>query len=223
MKIKSKDNFLDYIQGERAWRKKELTSIKSLIHGSRKSNSDALIRSGVLLLYAHWEGYVKKVCEGFFFYMNFKALKYCQLQPNFIALGVSEEFNWNFPQKKYSSYARAVSFILDKAQDSKFYIDVSARVDTKSNLNYEVLSSLLNMLGVVSEHFENNQHHIDNRLLKYRNAIAHGERTDNNPDLNITFDDFSDLESRISELIDHFETLVINHVELETYKISICS
>lgn len=222
MKIKSKENFLDFIQSERAWRKKELTSIKSLIHGSRRSNTEVLIRSGVLLLYAHWEGYVKKVCEGFFCYMNFKGLKYSQLQPNFMALGVSEEFNWNFPQKKYSSYAKAVTFVLNKAQERNFNIDVSARVDTKSNLNYEVLLNLLNMLGVVYEHFENNQHHIDNRLLKYRNAIAHGERTDNNPDLNITFDDFTDLDSRIGELMDHFETLVINHVELESYKITYC-
>lgn len=220
MKIKSKDNFLDFIQSERAWRKKELTNIKYLIHGSRKSSSDVLIRSGVLLLYAHWEGYVKKVCEGFFYYLNFKGLKYSQLQTNFIALGVSEEFNWNFPQKKYSSYAKAVSFVLDRAKECKFNIDVSARVDTKSNLNYEVLLNLLNMLGIVCDHFKNNQHHIDNRLLKYRNAIAHGERTDNNPDLNITFDDFTDLDSRIGELMDHFETLVINHVELESYKIA---
>lgn len=220
MKIKSKTDFLDFIQSERAWRKKELTNIKYLIHASRKSNRDLLIRSGILLLYAHWEGYVKKVCEGFFHYLNFKGLKYNELQSNFIALGVSEEFNWNFPQKKYSSYAKAVSFVLDQAHERKFRIDVGARVDTKSNLNYEVLFDLLNMLGISCEHFENNQYHIDNRLLKYRNAIAHGERTDNNPDLNIAFEDFIDLDSRIGELIDHFETLVINHLELESYKVA---
>lgn len=222
MKIKSKDCFLDLIQRERAWRKKELTEIKHLMHASKKSKNDVLIRSGILLLYAHWEGYVKKVCEGFFYYLNFRGLKYSELQPNFIALGVSEEFDWNFPQKKYSSYIKAVSFVMNRTKEQKFNIDVSARIDTKSNLNSEVLFDLLSMLGIDCEHFIKNKHHIDNRLLKYRNAIAHGERTDNNPDLCIAFDDFIDLDSKINELMDHFETLVMNHLELETYKITQC-
>lgn len=220
MKIKSKNCFLDFIQSERAWRKKELTNIKSLMHTSRKTNSEVLIRAGILLLYAHWEGYVKKVCEAFFYYLNSKGLKYSELKPNFIALGVSEEFNWNFPQKKYSSYSRAVSFVMERVNKCKFNIDVTARVDTKSNLNFEVLLDLINMLGINFEYFQNNQHHIDSRLLKYRNAIAHGERTDNNPDLYISYDDFIDLDSRINELTDHFETLVINHLELESYKVA---
>lgn len=220
MKIKSKENYLDFIQRERAWRKKELTNIKSLIHKSRISNNDVLIRAGILLIYAHWEGYIKKACEGFFFYLNFKGIRYSELKHNFIALGMSEEFNWNFPQKKYGSYSKAVSFVINEARGKKFNIDVESRVDTKSNLNYEVLLDLLNMVGLSSEYFENNKHHIDNRLLKYRNAIAHGERTDNNPDLNITSDDFNDLHRRMNDLMDHFETLIINHLELESYKIA---
>ena len=137
-----------------------------------------------------------------------------------MALGVSEEFNWNFPQKKFSSYSKTVSFVLDDSKGKKFNIDVSSRVDTKSNLNSEVLIDLLNMIGINTQHFENNKYHIDNRLIKFRNAIAHGERTDNNPELNVSTLEFDDLYHRINNLIDHFESLIINHLELESYKIA---
>jgi len=219
MKIKSKENFLDVIQAERAWRRKELTNLKSLIHQSRESHNKTLVRAGVLLLYSHWEGYVKKVCETFFHYMNFKSHKYSALKPNFWAVGIANEFNGNFPQKKFDSYIKTVNFILDKSNELKFRIDVSSRVDTKSNLTTDVLVDLLNMLGVESEHFTNNRYYIDSKLLKYRNAIAHGERTENNPDLSIDEDEFNEIYARVNNLIDHFESIVCNHIEMETYKV----
>lgn len=219
MKIKSKEIFLDTIQGERAWRKQELTNLKYLIHQSKDTNNSVLLRSGVLLLYAHWEGYIKKVCESFFCYINFKAYKYSELNSNFTALGMAEIFNGNFSINKYKSYSKLVVFALKESKTEKFKIDIASRIDTKSNLNTEVLVELLCMLGLDSEYFENNRHHIDNRLLKLRNAIAHGERTDNNPDFFIGREDFDDLYQRINALTDYFEAIVINHLELESYKI----
>ncbi|GLR77136.1 MAE_28990/MAE_18760 family HEPN-like nuclease [Aliivibrio sifiae] len=220
MKIKSKEHFIDVIQAERAWRRKELTNLKGLIHQSRDSHNKTLVRAGILLLYSHWEGYVKKVCEAFFYYMNFKAHKYSDLKPNFLALGLANEFNGNFPQKKFDSYLKAIDFSLNKVNETKFKIDVVTRIDTKSNLTTEVLVDLLNMLGLDSEHFKNNQHYIDSKLVKYRNAIAHGERTENNPDLSVNEDEFNEIYTRINDLIDYFENIVSNHVEMETYKIN---
>jgi len=220
MKIKSKEVFFDTIQKERAWRRKELSNLKGLIHQSRDSHNQTLLRAGVLLMYSHWEGYIKKVCEAFFHYMNFKGLKYCVLNDNFVALGIAEKFNGNFPQKKFNSYSASVNFVLNESKEEKFKIDVALRIDTKSNLNSEVLSELLGMVGVDDSHFISNKYHIDNRLLKYRNAIAHGERTENNPDLFFDIDEFNDLYSRINELTDFFENIVSNHLELESYKVA---
>lgn len=220
MKIKSKEVFFDTIQKERAWRRKELSNLKGLIHQSRDSHNQTLLRAGVLLMYSHWEGYIKKVCEAFFHYMNFKGMKYCVLNDNFVALGIAEKFNGNFPQKKFNSYSASVNFVLNESKEEKFKIDVALRIDTKSNLNSEVLSELLGMVGVDDSHFISNKYHIDNRLLKYRNAIAHGERTENNPDLFFDIDEFNDLYSRINELTDFFENIVSNHLELESYKVA---
>lgn len=218
MKIKSKECFLDVIQSERAWRRKELTNLGSLIHKSREVHNTTLVRAGILLLYSHWEGYIKKVCEAFFHYMNFKAHKYSDLKPNFIAMGIANDFNGNFPQKKFDSYMKSVSFIISDSDKRTFNVDVDSRVDTKSNLSTEVLVDLLNMVGIDTEHFTNNQQYIDSKLLKYRNAIAHGERTDNNPDLSIGEAEYLELYLRVNALLDHFESIICNHIELETYK-----
>ena len=85
-------------------------------------------------------------------------------------------------------------------------------------MNVEVLDELLNMLGINTDYFSNNILHIDNRLLKYRNAIAHGERTDNNPEFFVSSEDFDDLYEKVNELTDYFEDIIINYLETEGYK-----
>lgn len=218
MKIRSKEEFFDFIQEERAWRRKELTNCKSMIHGSRESHNQTVLRAGILLLYAHWEGYIKKVCEAFFSYINFKGLKYEQLKHNFLIVGFGDKFNSGLSLKRFASCAESVRFVLEDCKDKKFRIDVQSRVDTRSNLNSEVLVEMLEMLGIDAGHFISNKHHIDNRLLKYRNAIAHGERTEWNPELSVDVVGFNDLYERINDLVDVFENEVSNHVEMETYR-----
>jgi len=218
MKIKTKDNFLDYIQSERSWRRQELTNIKALVHSSRNFSQNTIIRCAILLLYSHWEGYIKKVCEAFFRYLNFKSFKYTDLKINFIAIGVEKEFRTKLQHKQFNTYLESVKFILEDCSDKKFKINVETSIDTKSNLNTEVLDNLLNMIGIYTDHFNNHKSYIDNKLLKYRNAIAHGERTDNNPNYYVSLEDFNLLYDRINELTDHFESLIINYLESEGYK-----
>ncbi|MBD2666493.1 MAE_28990/MAE_18760 family HEPN-like nuclease [Richelia sinica] len=61
MKIRTVEQLSDILARELAWRKVELSALKSLIDsksfasGKRK----ALLRSGITILYAHWEGFVK--------------------------------------------------------------------------------------------------------------------------------------------------------------------
>lgn len=219
MKIRSKEEFFDFIQAERAWRRKELTNCKALVHKARESYNQTVVRAGILLLYAHWEGYIKKVCEAFFMYLNFRGLKYSELNTNFLVVGFSEKLGGSSSYSRHSSSKEFVSFILNECKSKKFKIDIATRIDTRSNLNSEVLLELIEMLGINPNHFISNKHHIDNRLLKLRNAIAHGERTEFNPDFSINADDFNDLYERINGLVDSFESEICNHIELEKYRL----
>lgn len=147
-------------------------------------------------------------------------MKYSELTNNLKALGIYSQFEGQFPYNKFDSYLKVTNFVIYDCLQQSFNLDVTKHVDTRSNLNSEVLQELVTKVGIDNSFVEENKFHIDSRLLKYRNAIAHGERTDNNPDFNISKQDFYDLYDRVNICTDHFETLLLNHIEMETYKAS---
>lgn len=60
MALRTAEQLSDKLSEELVWRKKELSEVKSLIETKFPPyKHNALIRSGICLLYAHWEGFVK--------------------------------------------------------------------------------------------------------------------------------------------------------------------
>ena len=79
MKIKNLTDLGEKIDNELAWRKKELTSIKVDVESSQikeKSEQSRAIRSGIAMLYAHWEGAIKSIAEFYLIYVSGLNLKY---------------------------------------------------------------------------------------------------------------------------------------------------
>jgi hypothetical protein len=62
MSIRTAEQLSNKLSADLAWRKKELSEIKSLVESRNFSDQrhKALVRSGVCILYAHWEGFVTK-------------------------------------------------------------------------------------------------------------------------------------------------------------------
>jgi hypothetical protein len=218
MKIRTKIQLQDLIQLDKSWRIQELVNTKIMIFNARGAHQHTLIRAGILLLYSHWEGFIKKSTELFFTYLNCAGVRYIDLNKNLISLGIYDEFESDFPQKQFKSFLITTEFITEGIKNKNFKLNIEKHIDTKSNLNSEVLLDLTKKIGIDCTVFQNERFHIDNRLLKFRNSIAHGERTDNNPDLFITREEFFELHDKINELISVFETLLLNHCELDLYK-----
>lgn len=61
MSIRTTDEFLAKVDAQLIWRRKELTDLRVLVQGSSGNAipQSMLIRAGIALLYAHWEGFVK--------------------------------------------------------------------------------------------------------------------------------------------------------------------
>jgi len=59
-----------------AWRIKELTTIKNRIPQKKEDLQDALIRAGITMLYAHWEGFIKNATEQYLNYVSLRRLKH---------------------------------------------------------------------------------------------------------------------------------------------------
>ena len=62
MRIHTAEQLEEALDSELAWRRKELTDVHSSVHGNVGSTQSMLIRAGVALLYAHWEGGIKGLC-----------------------------------------------------------------------------------------------------------------------------------------------------------------
>ena len=89
-KIRNADHLYDKLDQDFAWRRKELTFLNKNIKNAKAHNLQTNLRCGVVLLYAHWEGFIKNAAEN---YLKFvattvaaKGITYNELDNCFIAL-----------------------------------------------------------------------------------------------------------------------------------------
>ena len=70
------------------WRKRELTIIKNNIDSSEGIMLKAYIRTGILILYAHWEGFIKISAREYIKFLNDQKISCSDMTDNFVTLSV---------------------------------------------------------------------------------------------------------------------------------------
>jgi hypothetical protein len=113
-KIHTAEQLDDTLSDALAWRKKELATLKSLVRSGRHSRSklNCLIRSGVAILYAHWEGFIKEAGTAYLEFVSRQRLTYQELAPNFIAFAMKKQLNEATQTNKAVIYNQVVEFFL---------------------------------------------------------------------------------------------------------------
>jgi hypothetical protein len=174
MKVRTTEQLIDKLASDLAWRKKELSEVKSLIELKNVSTQrhEALIRSGVCLLYAHWEGFVKLASNSYLEHVAMQKLRYDQLASNFLALAMKEKLKEAKETNKPSLYIPICDFFISQL-DSKCSLPKEA-ISTASNLSSEILKEITNILGIDFSFYSTKSKLINEKLLKTRNEIAHG-------------------------------------------------
>lgn len=209
MKIRSDSEFEDFIASEFSWRRKELTNIRNIALSSRRSAQEALIRSAVAILYAHWEGFIKKASIAKIKYLSSKGYKYHQLNSSFTAFAALSDFDGQIPTKKFDAIAKLTGGGLDLNRGIPH--DAEKYIDTKSNLNSEVLRDIALKVCLDYGDFELKENLIDESFVGLRNKICHGERT------SISLEDFDLLYSEVTALMDLFKTSILNSVFTKSF------
>ena len=69
MKIRTADQLQEVLDAEFSWRLKEIADIRSAAESAKLGSQKTLIRAGVALLYAHWEGFIKKSTTAYINYV----------------------------------------------------------------------------------------------------------------------------------------------------------
>lgn len=202
-KIRSVEALDDAISAEIAWRKQELTTALKLIQQSSGLTRTANIRSGVLILYAHWEGWVKGVAQLYIRYVHTKAYPYESL---------SEAFLGSALKTKMSEIEAASTPLIHNEFASFIRSGLTARaalseslIRTESNLSSSIFFDILDRLGLEKrERYALRANMIDQELVHRRNTIAHGQY------LELGLDDFQVLRRNTMEILELFTDDVRN-------------
>ncbi len=194
------------------WRRKELSDIKSAIKAADKYSKPALLRSLVAMSYAHWEGYIRTCANKYFEHLTLRKKPYFELERQFYVNSFLRRLDaLHRSRVSLKERCKLINDILDGESGRFSYLNPDL-IDTRSNLNTDIIRDICVICGVDSNYFEENRIFLDVMLLKRRNAIAHGEQE---PIQLIEIDDFV---SQILALMGHFRNLLENKVYTKGYE-----
>jgi len=204
-------NQLIYLIGnDYAWRRKELKIIQDQIPSNPSPKQNAALRFSVPILYAHWEGFVKKSCELYLEFVAKKFLKHNELKPQFVALSLSKKLG-NLEIKNIEERTKAVEFLINEI-DKNSNMQTKNVIQTKSNLRYSVLEEILFVIGIDESKFAHKKSLV-NDLVDARNNIAHGDY------LRVEFDAYYSMHDEIQQLMEQLKTEIENAATLEEFKV----
>jgi hypothetical protein len=179
-----------FLESEMLKRQAELRHLQNLsgqLRSERRKNQ--LRRALVTILYAHFEGFCKSAFVAYATGINSERVSCEQVLPEIAALSHGEVFaGLRDPSSKDSFFrnllpddAKLHRFARDRefvARMSDFYslpVEIPKRaVDVEDNLKPSVLLKIVYQLGLPLNRYRRYTGQID-KLLNYRNQVAHGE------------------------------------------------
>ncbi len=224
------EQFESFLDDDLAWRKREVSELFLLA----KDNADkeTLLKSLILLLYAHWEGYIKKGSKLYIKYISEEKIKVNQLSTNFTAIVLKSQISKCIDESENLTLANELTFMSSfiRKQEKKFKVRINPDndqekkiIDTQSNLKPKVFKTIINILGLsYKSAIETREHYINSHLLANRNCIGHGSPFDEDAqdDFSLTIDDIDKLKKIIFSIIDNFRDELLDYANDELYKVA---
>lgn len=209
--MRTVDELLTSIGEDLIWRRKELTELRGLIQTHRgELKEKVLIRAAVALLYAHWEGFVKRCGTYYLEFVSYQRVDCDKISSNFLALAARSRA---YEHVKHGDIVTGIEL-------AEFYMSCSGKqarvphkkvIDTQSNLSSSVLKEIIAVLGLDATKFSTRLPFIDSSLVNPRNHVAHGEA------LNISYDEYEILHEDVMTLINAFRNEVENSAVTKAY------
>lgn len=209
-KIRTINDVSEYLDRDFAWRIKEISDIKLAAKSAEWSGRRAIIRAGVSLLYAHWEGFVKSASESYLEYVSNQGMKYGQLKECFVVFGVKGHLSTIQSAKKAELNIEVVKFFRNHMND-RARLALAGSIKTESNLRSEVFENIVLSLGLSTSFYMPSYQFIDLSLCDRRNAIAHGQFLDLEPE------DYEKISDKVVSLLRAFKTDIENAVACQNH------
>jgi hypothetical protein len=193
------------------WRRREFSDMKGAIKAADARARAALLRALVMITYAHWEGYVRGCANRYFEFLTLRKSPFSRFERQIYVNSVLSRLD-GLHRARSSIEARCalINDILDGI-DKRFSRINPDLIDTKSNLNTDVMEDICRICGVDSRYFADHRTFIDVILLRRRNAIAHGQQEF------IDIDELDEFVSRVLDLMGAFRNLIENKIYTKSY------
>lgn len=203
MFIASPDDLEILLTEDLTWRIKEVSALKTIVDRSPLGVAkSAALRAALPMLYAHWEGYIKRASDQYLTFVYGKrplamslkpSLAYAYLEPRFRGAGGGSSA---FTPQGAIDFVESIKTINTKPNPN-------VMVSTKSNLRYEVLEEITSRLSIEDFLSLTTKTKINDLLCDKRNFIAHGESVP------ITEDSFEELRLEITDLMRSFKDRLV--------------
>lgn len=166
--------FIDEILADIDWRVSQLATLKSIPirYSFSPEHRDLQIKYTIPAIYAIWEGFVKSSFIIYSNHLNTLSIGRAEIAMPLLTHQLDSECDFNNPRINFDSKQRMVSLIDSLLTD---IVTIKPSVPTESNVNFIVLNKILERFCIdkVSDDYKQKL----NKLLLFRNKIAHGENS----------------------------------------------
>jgi hypothetical protein len=208
------------IENDYSWRIVELSNFKNSVLQAQGKAQVGMIRAGVALLYAHWEGFIKYVAEQYYQFVAYQNHTIEELSDCFVSILLRGELEILSNSKKLVQHNRIIQIFIEE-QSKKAYFPAKSPIQT-ANLKFDIFQDVCIMIGIdldefrkhyMSKEFDRDiQLTINEDLVKKRNMIAHGHR------LPITLEEYKDLyKIVVNGFLYVFKEQVMNAAQKKKY------
>lgn len=196
------------------WRAKELSELIILLE--ENENNKVICKTFYLLLYSHWEGYIKNSSKLYLSFVSKTKYKFVELTDNFSAIfikGLVKELNISNDSLALNTELQLINSVsdlhtlkvskkmkvnVDNPQDKTF-------INTQDNLSSKVFKTICETTGLgYKDIYEVKKRIIDNDLLHNRNLISHGNIVLDNETSFLEFNNIKKLRDYILLVIEAY-------------------
>jgi len=198
------NNLIEDLYLNKEWRIEELRKIGIIISNNIDIEIQSLFfRSLIPMIYAHWEGFVVSSIKKYFDCLNSFDFSIKEMDIHYIVTAFEEKLENIVKSQNFDKRKKHLKILLSLLNNNiKF---TNKKIDTKSNLNFEILIMICDKLRFNQNKFRD--YKVDlNELVNIRNAIAHGDTPA------FEFKEYEEIEKYIS-LIENLMLDFISEIE----------
>ncbi len=198
------------IQEDINWRVSEIAAIKTipLRYNLLQKHKDTLTLHSIPSIYSLWEGYLKSTFELLTTYINKQNLDINTVHMNLLTHSIENKCKLGNERKHFKSKHKLVSYIFELFNST---VNIDQGIPSESNANFKVTNRILERFNIhsLSPDYEKPL----NRLLLFRNKIAHGENS-----IQVTRKDIDSFSLLVENLMYEILLLIENYVHHEQFK-----